>query len=97
MGENIDVIDAAVHPSVGVVSSKELEMGRMIDSWLGVVPCLAGGGEDELEGPSLVLWFDRAGDGEVGAHEHLKPLLLGLGDPISGGGEGDVWLSEQIC
>lgn len=93
MGENIDVINAAVVASVGVVCIKETEVGGVIDSWEGVV--VHGG--DELEGTSLVLWFHRAGDVEVGAQEHLKPLLLGLGDPGGGGREGDVWPREQSC
>lgn len=90
MGKNVDAIDAGVRPSVGVVGGEELEVGRMIDGWPGVVPRR----EDELEGPALVLRIHRAGDGEVGADEHLEPLLLALGDPGSGGSEGDVWPSE---
>ena len=76
MGENVDVINAAVVPLVGVVCSIKQEVGRVIDSWQGVVLHCVGGGEEELEGTSLVLWFDRACDGEVGAPEHLKLLLL---------------------
>lgn len=97
MEENIDVINTAVVPLVGVVCSREQEMGRVIDSWQGVVLCSVEGAEDKLEGTSLVLRFDGACDGEVGPHEHLKLLLLGLGDLISVGRGGDVWLSQHIC
>ena len=97
IGENVDVINTAVFPMVGVVCSMKQEVSRVIDSWLGVVLHCAGGGEAELEVTSLVLWFDRACDGEVGALEHLKPLLLCPGDPISGGSGGDFWLNKQIC
>lgn len=96
MGENIDVINTAVVPLVGVVCSREQEMGSVIDSWQGVVLCCVGVGEDKLEGASWILWQDGAADGEVGAHEHLKPLLLGLRIPVSVGREGDVWLSQNI-
>ena len=37
MGENVDVINTAVVPSVGVVCGREQEVGRVIDSWQGVV------------------------------------------------------------
>lgn len=97
MGENVDAINAAVLPLVGAVCSREQEAGRVIGGRLGVVLRRIGGGEDELEGTSRVLWFDRARDGKVGANEHLKPLLLGLGDPVSGGRGGDGRVSEQIC
>ncbi len=91
------MINTAVISLVGTVCSREQEMGRVIDSWQSVVLCSVVGDEDKLEGTSLVLWFDRARDGEVGAHGHLKPLLLGLGDLIGVGRGGDVWLSQQIC
>lgn len=97
LGENMDVINTAVAPLVGVVRSREQEMSGVVDGWQGVVLCCAGGGEDQLEGTPLVLWFNRACDGEVGAHEHLKLLPLGLGDPVSGGGGGDVWLGQKTC
>ena len=42
-----------------------------------------------------MLGQDGAADGETGAQEHLK--LLVLGQPVVVGGEGDVWLSQNIC
>ncbi len=97
MGENTDAINTAVVPYVGVVSSKEQEVGRVIESWQGVVLGCTGGGEDKLEGTPFVLRCDRANDGEVGAYEHPEPLLLGLENPRSGGRGVDVWLSQEIC
>lgn len=76
--------------------SRDQEMGRVIDSWLAVAVCCAGGGKGELEGAPWVLWLDRAADGEVRAPGYLKPLLWGHGDPISGGHR-DHWLSQQVC
>ena len=95
MGENIEVINTAVLPSVGVVGSREQEVSGVIDSWQGGVIYCVGGGGDELEEASWVLWFDGAAEGEVGAHEH--PKLVGLVDRVSGGRGGDVWLNQQIC
>lgn len=97
MGENVDVIKTYVFPSVGVVCGRKQEMGRVIDSRQGVVLHCGRGVEDKLERASFILRLDRAPDGEVGAQEHLRPLLLGLRDPVSGGREGDDWLSQQIC
>lgn len=94
MVKNMDVINAAVVSLVGGLCSRKQEVGRVIDSWLGVVGCCVGGGEGELEGASWVLWLDGAADGEAGAPGHMKPLLLGLRDPVHGGHR-DVWLNQQ--
>ncbi|KAF3850503.1 hypothetical protein F7725_012275 [Dissostichus mawsoni] len=61
----------------GRLCSREQEVGRVIDSWLGVV---SGGAQQE--GASWVLRLDGANDAEGGASEHLEPLLLGPGDPL---------------
>ena len=45
----------------------------------------------------FVLWLGGAPDGEVGTLQHLQPLLLGLGNPVHGGEECDVWLQQEIC
>lgn len=94
MGEEMrrDVINTSVIPLVGVVSSREQEIGRVIDSWQGVVLSSTGGSKEQLEGSSLVLWFSRTCDGEVRAHEDLHQPLLGLGVSIHSR-QGDVWLS----
>lgn len=42
-----------------------------------------------------MLGQDGAADGETGAQQHLK--LLVLGQPVNVGGEGDDWLSQKIC
>ena len=97
MRKNIDVINTAVASLVGGLCSRKQEVGGVIDSWLGVVECWGGGGEVELEGASWVLWLDGAADGEGWAPEHVKPLLLGLGDPVHGGGPRDVGLKQQVC
>ena len=73
------------------------EVGRVIDSWQGVVLWCSWVGQNKLEGASWVLWQDGAADGEVGAHEHLKPLPIGLRNPVNIGSEGDVWLSQKTC
>ncbi|KAF3850451.1 hypothetical protein F7725_012223 [Dissostichus mawsoni] len=72
--------------------SREQEVGRVIDSWLGVV--VSGGAQQE--GASWVLRLDGATDAEGGASEHLEPLLLGPGDPVRGGGHRDVGLKQLI-
>ena len=97
MRKNKDVINTAVASLVGGLCSRKQEVGGVIDSWLGVVECWGGGGEVELEGASWVLWLDGAADGEGGAPEHVKPLLLGLGDPVHRGGPRDVGLKQQVC
>ena len=97
IGENIEVINTAVLPSLGGLCSREQEVGRVIDSWQGVVLWCSWGGQNKLEGASWVLWQDGAADGEAGAHEHLNPLLIGLRNPVNEGSEGDVWLSQKIC
>ena len=78
MRGNRDVINTAVASLVGGLCSREQEVGRVIDSWLGGVVSRVGGAEGELEGASWVLWLDGAADGEGGAPDHLSPLLLGL-------------------
>ena len=97
MSKNIDAINTAVASLVGGVCSRKQEVSRVIDSWLGVVVCCVGGGEGELEGASWVLRLDGAADGEAGAPVHLKPLLLGLGDPVHGRRHRDDWLNQQVC
>ncbi|KAF3850471.1 hypothetical protein F7725_012243 [Dissostichus mawsoni] len=87
-----DVINTAVVSLVGGLCSREQEVGRVIDSWLGVV--VSGGAQQE--GASWVLRLDGATDGEGGASEHLEPLLLGPGDPVHGGGHRDVGLKQLI-
>ena len=62
---NIDVVNTAVVPLVGVVCSRKQEVGRVTDSWLGVVVCCVGSSEGELEGASWVLWLDGAADGDA--------------------------------
>ena len=94
---HIDVISTSVAPLVGVVCFVKQEVGRVIDSWLGVVVCCVGSREGEVEGTSCVLWLDGAADGEVGTFQHLLPLLLPLGNPIYSGEYADVWLEQQIC
>ncbi len=96
MRKNIDVISTAVASLVGGLCSKKQEVGRVIESWQSVVVCCVGGGEGELEGASWVLWLDGASDGEGGALEYLKLLLLGLRDTIHGGGHRDVGLNQQV-
>ena len=97
MRKNIDAINTAVVSLVGGVCSRKQEVSRVIDSWLGVVVCCVGGGEGELEGASWVLRLDGAAEGEVGAPENLKLLLLGPGDPVHGRIHRDVWLKQQVC
>ncbi|KAF3850427.1 hypothetical protein F7725_012199 [Dissostichus mawsoni] len=87
-----DVINTAVASLVGGLCSREQEVGRVIDSWLGVV--VSGGAEQE--GASWVLRLDGATDAEGGASERLEPLLLGPGDPVHGGGHRDVGLKQLI-
>ena len=94
---NIDVISTAVIPLMGVVCFRIQEVGRVMDSWLGVVVCCLGSSEGQVEGSSWILWLDGATDGEVGTLHYLQPLLLSLRNPIYGGEEGDVWLKQQIC
>lgn len=96
MGENIDVINTRVVALVGVVCSREEKMSRVIDSCRGVVPHCASVAEEEQEEASLVLGFSRAGDGESGAQEQVKPVGLQVREVRGGGGEGDVWLCEQL-
>lgn len=96
MGENIVVIKTSVVPLVGAVCSIEQKNCRVIDSWRGVVPHCARVVEEELEEPSLVLRFGRTGDGEIGAQEQIKPLLLDIREAKGRRGEGDVWFCKQI-
>lgn len=96
MRKNKDVINTAVVSLVGGLCSRKQEVGRVIDSWLGVVVSCVEGGEGELEGASWDLGLDGAADGEAGAPGHLEPLLLGLGDPVHRGHR-DVWLNQQVC
>jgi len=65
MGENVEVITAAVGALVGVVCSREQEEGGVIGSWQGVVLRCSGGGEGELEETALVLWLDGARDAKI--------------------------------
>ncbi len=60
--ENKVVINTAVVPLVGLICSSKHEVGRVIDSWLGVAVVLTEASEDEAEVTSGVLWFDRAVD-----------------------------------
>ena len=89
MRENVDLINTAVVSLVVVVWSRKEEVGRVIDSCVGVSQGCVGAGEGEVEGASWVLWLDGAGDGEAVVLEHLQPLLLALGDPSHGGRQGD--------
>ena len=97
MRENVDFINTAVVPLVGVVCSRKQEVGRVIDSCEGVSQGCVGASEGEVEGASWVLWLDGAGDGEAVVPEHLQPLLLVLGDPQHGGRQGDTGLEQDIC
>lgn len=94
MRGDIDVINTCVVSMMGGRCSRKQEVSKVIDSWLGVVVCCVGGGEDELEGASWNLWVDGAADCEAGASEHLKPLLLDLGDPVY---VDDWWRHLLIC
>ena len=96
MAEHSDLINTAVVSLVGVVCCRKQEVGRVIDSWLGVGVCCGGSSEGEVEGACWVLWLDGTADGEVGTLQHLQPLLLALRNPVYGG-EGDVRLKQQIC
>ena len=97
-GVNVDVIHTAVVPLVGVVCGRIQEVGRVIDSWLGVAACCVGSSEGEGEDTSWVLWLDGAGDGEVVTLHHPWPLMLAPRKPVhEGGGEADVWIHGQIC
>lgn len=92
MRENVDVIDTDVVSLVGGLCSRKQEVCRVIDGWLSVVVWCVGGGEDELEGASWVLWLDGAADGEAGALQHCgKPLMLLR--CIHGG---DDWPNEEV-
>ena len=95
MRKFLEVINTDVAALMGELCSRKQEVGRVIDSRLCVVVCCAGGGEGELEGASQVLWQDGAADVEGGALGHLEPLLLGLGDPVLGGGHRDVGQKQQ--
>lgn len=97
MVESVDVVNTSVVALVGVVCSIEQKMCRVIDSWRGVVLRCARVAEEELEEPSLVLRFARTGDGEIGAQEQIKPLLLHDREARGRRREGDVWLCEQLC
>ena len=65
MGVNVDLINTAVVSLVGVVCSREEEVGRVIDSWAGASQGCVGAGEGEVEGASWDLWLDGAGDIEA--------------------------------
>ena len=95
--KGIDVISTSVAPLVGVVCFREQEVGRVIDSWLGVGVCCVGSSEGEVEGSSWVLWLDGTTDGELGTLQHRQPLLLALRNPLYGGEERNVWLKQRIC
>ena len=97
MAEHSDVINTAVVSLVGVVCCRKQEVGRVIDSWLGVGVCCVGSSEGEVEGSSWVLWLDGTDDGEVETLNLLKPLLLALRNPKYGGKEANVRLKQQIC
>ena len=56
------MINTSVVPLVGVVCCRKQEVGRVIDSWLGVVGSSGG----EVEGASCILWLDGAADDEAG-------------------------------
>ena len=96
MAEHSDLINTAVVALVGVVCFRKQEVGRVIDSWLGVGVCCGGSSEGEVEGACWVLWLDGTADGEAETLQHLQPLLLALRNPVYGG-EGDVRLKQQIC
>lgn len=83
MRENVDLIDTSVVSLVGVVCRGKQEVGRVMDSWVGVYQGCVGAGEGEMEGASWVLWLDGAADVEAVVLEHL--LLSALGDPSNGG------------
>ena len=94
---NIDVISTAVIPLMRVICFRIREVGRVIDSWLGVVVCCVGSSEGEVEEASCILWLDGTADGEVGTFPHLMPLLLPLRSPVYSGEYSDVWLKQEIC
>lgn len=94
MRENIIVINTAVVPLVGVICSREEEGSRVIDSWLDLGS--VGAGEREEEGASWVLWLSGAGDGEVVAPEHLRPLVAPE-DPSHWVSQEDIRLDQEIC
>lgn len=71
-------------------------MCRESDSWRGVVPHCARVAEEQLEVASLVLRFGTTAEGEVGAQEQMKPLLLHVGAARGRGGDEDLWLCEQL-
>ena len=71
MIRNIDVINTAVVPLVGVVCFRKQEVSRVIDSGQGVGVCCVGSSEVEVEGASRVLWLDGAADGEAGNLKNL--------------------------
>ena len=90
MIRNIEVINTAVVPLVGVVCFRKQEVSRVIDSCQGVGVCCVGSSEGEVEGTSRVLWLDGARDGEVGTLHHLLRI------PVDGGEYCDVWI-QYIC
>lgn len=92
----MEVINTAVLPSVALVCRRKQEVGRMVDRCQVVALCCVGVREDELEISSFILRSDGACDVEASANEGLVALRRGLGDPVSGEGEGDVWLFKQI-
>ena len=99
MRRNRHVINTAVGPLVAVVCCRKQEVGRVTDSWLGVLVCCVGSSEGELEGASWVLWLDGAAHGDARTLKNLLSLLPVLMNPSYGleGGEGDAWLEQQIC
>lgn len=92
----MEVINTAVLPLVGGVSSSKLEVGRVIDSSQGEAFQCSRCFPNKLEGASWLLRQDGAADGVLGANENLKSLLHGVGYPVSVGGQGDVWLNQKI-
>ena len=66
MRRNRHVINTAVGPLVAVVCCRKQEVGRVIDSWQGVLVGRLCSGEGEVEGASWVLRPDGAADREAG-------------------------------
>lgn len=97
MWQSMYVIKTAVTSLVGGVCCMKQEVGRVIDSCLGVVVWCVGGSERELEEASRVLWLNGAADVEAGASKNLKPMLLGFRHHIHGGRHRDDWLNQHFC
>ena len=65
MWVNEDLINTGEVSLVGLGCSREVEGGRVIDSWEGVVQGGVEADEGEMEGSSWILWLDGAGDVEA--------------------------------